>query len=373
MAPRRKRSDAPLTYKSSGVDVSANDDMVGRIESALQRTYDPRVISRHGGFAGLMRLDYHERLLKRRYKSPVLVAGTDGVGSKLLLGIEHQRIRTLGIDLVAMSVNDVLTAGAEPLLFLDYVACHKLVPAEVADLVSGVSDGCTEAGCALLGGETAEMPSMYRPGHFDLAGFCVGVVERRRIIDGRAVEPGDVIIGLASDGIHSNGYSLVHAALKSAGLTARRPTRARRAAPRPEPSLPVELGEPLADALLRPTRIYVRPVLKLLRSYTRKRVVRAMAHITGGGIAGNLPRVLPAGCTAHVQRDAWTPPPIFHLLQALGIDDEEMYRVFNMGIGFILVVRPAFAASVVARLTSFGEDARIIGEIRRGNQAFVWR
>ncbi|HRW55626.1 MAG TPA: phosphoribosylformylglycinamidine cyclo-ligase, partial [Phycisphaerae bacterium] len=333
-----------LTYKDSGVDVSANDVMVDKIGHALRRTYDPRVISRHGGFAGLMRLDYHERLLKRTYREPVLVAGSDGVGSKVLLGIEYKRIGSLGIDLVAMSVNDILTVGAEPLLFLDYVACHKLNPSEVADIVSGVSAGCVEAGCALLGGETAEMPSMYSPSHFDLAGFCVGVVERDRIINGDEVEPGDVIIGLASSGIHSNGYSLVHAALERMGKR-KRP--------------PVELNEPLADALLRPTRIYVQPVLKLLRSYRRKKVVRAMAHITGGGIGGNLPRVLPEGCAAHIRRDSWTPPPIFRLIQALGVDETEMYDVFNMGVGYILVVRPTFANAVMARLISAGETAKV--------------
>lgn len=354
MAKRAKK----LTYKSSGVDVGANDEMVDKIGAALRRTYDPRVMSRHGGFAGLMRLDYHERLLKHRYREPVLVAGSDGVGSKLLLGIQHQRIKSLGIDLVAMSVNDILTVGAEPLFFLDYVACHKLKPDEIAEIVTGVSDGCVEAGCALLGGETAEMPSMYAPSHFDLAGFCVGVVERRRIVDGADVEPGDAVIALASNGIHSNGYSLVHAAIERLGA---------------RKHLPVELGEPLVDALLRPTRIYVQPVLKLLRAYRRKRVVKAMAHITGGGIAGNLPRVLPDGCTAYIRRSTWSPPPIFKLIQALGVDESEMYDVFNMGVGFMLVVRPAFANAVVAKLNDAGETAWRIGTIRRGRQRVVWR
>lgn len=354
MAKRAKK----LTYKSSGVDVSANDVMVGKIKSALRRTYDPRVISRHGGFAGLMRLDYHERLLKRRYREPVLVAGSDGVGSKLLLGIRHKRIASLGIDLVAMSVNDILTVGAEPLFFLDYVACHKLDPSEIAEIVSGVSNGCVEAGCALLGGETAEMPAMYSPSHFDLAGFCVGVVERDRIVDGRDVEPGDVIIGLASSGIHSNGYSLVHAALER--LDERK-------------HLPVELGEPLEEALLKPTRIYVQPVLKLLRAYRRKRIVRAMAHITGGGIAGNLPRVLPDGCAAYIRRGTWPLPPIFRLIQSLGVDESEMYEVFNMGVGFILVVRPTFANAVVTKLNEAGETAWKIGTVRKGKTRVVWR
>jgi len=358
MAKREGQSADPLTYKASGVDISANDRMVERIKHSLQRTFDPRVLSRYGGFAGCMRLNFAEHLLKRKYLDPVLVAGADGVGSKLLYGIECGRVETLGIDLVAMSVNDVLCMGAEPLFFLDYVACHTLDPAQIAEIVEGVSVGCREAGCALLGGETAEMPSLYAPTHFDLAGFCVGVAEERRLIDAGSVEPGDVVVGLASDGIHSNGFSLVHEALK------RLPRKGR---------LPVELGEPLVDAVMRPTRIYVKPVLELLRHYQRKRVVRAMAHITGGGIEGNLSRVLPGDCNAHVSRKSWPVPPIFRLIQAAGVERDEMYRVFNMGIGFVLIVRPTFAESVMRQLTRRGERPYRIGVVRSGRGQLVWR
>ncbi len=358
MGKRTGNGDESLTYKASGVDTSANDRMVDLIRRSTQRTFDTRVLSRHGGFAGLFGLDYPERLLRRNYREPVLVAGTDGVGSKLLLALEHGRVRETGIDLVAMSVNDVLTVGAEPLFFLDYVACHRLVPEQIAEIVGGISDGCTQAGCALLGGETAEMPAMYRPTHFDLAGFCVGVVERRRIIDGQNVEPGDVILGLASSGIHSNGYSLVHK------LLARLPKQG---------DLPVDLGEPLADAVLRPTRIYVEPILALLKRYRRKRVVRAMAHVTGGGLPGNLPRVIPNDCDVHISRKSWPVPPVFDLLRTLGVEEEEMYRVFNMGIGFVLVVRPAFAGSITARLEKQGETVYRIGGVRRGSGKLIWR
>lgn len=349
---------AALTYKSAGVDISANDEMVDRIRRALRRTYGPRVLSRHNAFAGLMLLDFAEPILRRNYKQPVLVAGADGVGSKLLLGLRHHRIAGLGIDLVAMNVNDVLTCGAEPLFFLDYVACHKLEPARVAEIVGGISDGCLQAGCALLGGETAELPDLYEPEHFDLAGFCVGVVERRRIIDGSTVQPGDVVLGLASSGIHSNGYALVRKAV------ARLPRRGK---------LPVELGEPLVDALLRPTRIYAQSITALLKKYRRKRIVGAMAHITGGGLEGNLPRVIPKSCDVEIDRTSWPVPPIFRLLASTGIDRREMFRVFNMGIGYVLVVRAAFARSVAAFLKARGETVYRIGVVRRGSGRLRWR
>ncbi len=359
MAKRQNPNRSRLSYKQAGVDITANDRMVEKIRRSLRRTYDPRVLSRHNAFAGLMRLDYAESLLRRNYREPILVAGADGVGSKLLLGIEYGRIQTLGIDLVAMNVNDVLTLGAEPLFFLDYVACHRLEPAEIAEIVSGISDGCIEAGCALLGGETAELPDLYSPGHFDLAGFCVGVVERRRMIDGPTmVEPGDVVLGLASSGLHSNGYALARKALASFAKGGK---------------LPVDLGEPLADAALRPTRIYVKSVLAVLGKYRRKRVLRAMAHVTGGGLEGNLPRVLPSDCDVQIQKASWPVPPIMQLIRKAGVAEGEMYRVFNMGIGFVMVVRPAFAAGITAILEKQGEKVYRIGVIRRGNGRLVWR
>lgn len=348
---------ARLTYKDAGVHIAANDRMVQRIRNAVAATRDDRVLNGLNAFAGLFRLDYPGQLLRRNYRDPVLVAGTDGVGSKLLLGLQFGRVGDLGIDLVAMSVNDVLTTGAEPLFFLDYIACNKLVPARVAEIVEGVSRGCREANCALLGGETAEMPDLYTARHFDLAGFCVGVVERRRLIDGRHVEPGDAIIGLASNGIHSNGYALVRKLVTRLGK---------------RPELPVQLGEPLEDALLRPTRIYARSIRTLLARYRRKRVVRAMAHITGGGLEGNLPRVIPNHCDVVLRRKHWPVPPVFRLVERLGVSRSEMYRVFNMGIGFVLVVRPAFAQSVVRHLRRLGEDAYRIGTIRRGSGKLRW-
>ena len=347
-----------LTYKDAGVDVSANDEMVGRIRHAVARTHDDRVLARHNAFAGLFRLDYPGPLLRRNYRDPVLVSGADGVGSKLLLGLKYDRVADLGIDLVAMNVNDVLTTGAEPLFFLDYIACHTLVPAQVAGIVEGIARGCLQAECSLLGGETAEMPDLYAKSHFDLAGFCVGVVERRRIIDGRNVEPGDAVIGLASNGIHANGYALVRK------LVGRLSDRRR---------LPVDLGEPLADALLRPTRIYVQPIRELLKRYRRKRIVRAMAHITGGGLPGNVPRVVPDDCDVVIRRKSWPIPRVFRLLQKLGVGREEMYRVFNMGIGYVLIVRPAFANSVIRQLEKLGETVYRIGVVRRGSGRLRWR
>ena len=358
MARRSTKNGDALTYRSAGVDISANDRMVDKIKRSLRRTYDPRVMSRHNAFAGLMRIDYSEALLRKNYREPILVAGADGVGSKLLLGLEHGRVRNLGIDLVAMNVNDVLTTGAEPLFFLDYVACHKLNPDEIADIVEGISDGCTQAGCALLGGETAELPELYQNGHFDLAGFCVGVVDRPRIIDGPMLtQPGDVVLGLSSSGLHSNGYALARKALAKFG----------------KKKLPIDLGEPLADAALRPTRIYVKPVLSVLRKYRRKRVVRAMAHITGGGLEGNVPRVISKKCDVVLKRGSWPIPPIFKLVQKAGVAQREMYRVFNMGIGFVVVVRPMFADSVAALLKKQGESVHKIGFIRAGSGRLVWR
>lgn len=358
MAKRSRKNGNALTYRAAGVDISANDRMVEKIRRSLRRTYDPRVLSRHNAFAGLMRIDYSEALLRKNFREPILVAGADGVGSKLLLGLECGRVRNLGIDLVAMNVNDVLTTGAEPLFFLDYVACHKLNPDEIAEIVEGISDGCTQAGCALLGGETAELPELYKKGHFDLAGFCVGVVDRPRIIDGPTLtEPGDVVLGLASSGLHSNGYALARKALSSLGKR----------------KLPVDLGEPLEDAALRPTRIYVKSVVSVLRAYRRKRVVRAMAHITGGGLEGNLPRVISADCDIVLKRGSWPIPPIIQLVQKAGVAEPEMYRVFNMGIGFVLVVRPMFAGPITALLKKQGEAVYRIGTIRAGAGKLVWR
>jgi phosphoribosylformylglycinamidine cyclo-ligase len=289
-----------VTYRDAGVDLEAADALEDLIAPLVRRTYGPRVLPSHGAFAGLFRLDYDERLFARNYRDPVLVGCTDGVGSKLLVAIQAGRYDTIGIDLVAMSVNDLLCCGAEPLFFLDYVAVHKLQPEFVAQLVAGVATGCEQAGCALLGGETAEMPDLYRPRHFDLAGFAVGVVERQRMIARELVSPGDQLIGLPSSGLHSNGFALARKVLlKRAYLPLDEPVRA--------------LGEPLADTLLRPTRIYVRPVLRVLRHYRQQMMITGLAHITGGGLPANIPRMLPDGCEAVLRRGAWPVPPIFGL------------------------------------------------------------
>jgi len=341
------------TYKQAGVDIEAGDRLVDLIAPLVRRTYGPRVIGRPGGFAGMLRLDFNDRLFRRNYRDPVLVACTDGVGTKVLVAIQAGRLDTIGIDLVAMSVNDMLTCGAEPLLFLDYVAVSQLEPERVAEIVAGVVAGCEQADCVLLGGETAEMPDLYRPNDFDLAGFAVGVVELKRLGAMQTAEPGDVIVGLASNGLHSNGYSLVRRlVLDEAGVGL-------------DDHVP-ELGRTLGEELLAPTRIYVRPIVKLLGAYKVKRTIRGMAHITGGGLPGNVARCLPKGCHAAIRPDSWPVPPIFTYLQSLGVDEEEMYRVFNMGIGYTLIVRPAFVASVMRRLTRSGERPYEIGTVRRG-------
>ena len=343
-----------MTYADSGVDIEAGDRVVSLIESMMRRTHGPRVIGRHGAFAGMFRLDYNEKLFKRNYRDPVLVACTDGVGTKVKLAAQLGVYNTVGIDCVAMNINDLIVQGAEPLFFLDYLGLHKVVPEQTAQMVEGVAKGCELAGCALLGGETAEMPDVYSEGDFDIAGFAVGVVELGRAIDPSLVRAGDVIIGLASSGIHSNGYSLVRKIIERKKLKLDR-THA-------------ELGDrPLADILLEPTRIYARPIVKLLRKYRVKRVVSGMAHITGGGLPGNLNRALTNRFDAVLDPSAWDLPPIFPFLQQHGrVAQDEMYRVFNMGIGFTLIVRPSFAESIVAQLRRSGEDARIIGQISRG-------
>ncbi|HUU96610.1 MAG TPA: phosphoribosylformylglycinamidine cyclo-ligase [Phycisphaerae bacterium] len=348
------------TYREAGVDLDAAERLVSRIGPLLRRTYGPRVLELAGGFAGAFRLDYDERLFARNYRSPVLVACTDGVGSKVLIAIRAKRYDTIGIDLVAMNVNDLLTCGTEPLVFLDYVAIHKLKPEVVAQIVGGVAVGCEQAGCTLLGGETAEMPGLYRRGHFDLAGFAVGVVERGRMIQRHHVQPGDELIGIASNGLHSNGYALARKLLLvDAGLRLHEPVRA--------------LGEPLVDALLRPTRIYVRPVLQALRRYTGRPRVTGMAHITGGGLPGNVPRLLADDCDAVIRLGSWPIPPIFALLERYGVEEAEMYRVFNMGIGFVLAVRPGSVAPVLRALKRAGEQAFVIGRVRRGRRRVEFR
>ncbi|MEM6393487.1 MAG: phosphoribosylformylglycinamidine cyclo-ligase [Planctomycetota bacterium] len=352
---RSKGKGAGLTYAGSGVDIEAGDAVVGRIKGHMRRTYGPRVLGRHGAFAGMLRLDYNEALFSHNYREPVLVACTDGVGTKVLLAVETGMIDGIGRDCVAMNVNDLIVQGAEPVLFLDYVGVHKVEPAVIERIVRGVAEGCELAGCALLGGETAEMADVYDDGEFDLAGFSVGVVELSRAVENDRAEPGDVVIGLGSSGVHSNGYSLVRAVLKKARLKLDK--------------VYPELDETrtLGEVLLEPTRIYARPIVSLLQGYKRKRPIAGMAHITGGGLPGNVNRALPDDVDAMIETKAWEVPAVFRFLQKKGkIADDEMWRVFNMGIGYTLIVRPHFAEAVMAKLRRKGEAVYRIGKIVKG-------
>ncbi len=329
-----------LTYRDAGVDIEAGDALVERIKPFAKRTMRPEVLAGIGGFGGLVEIG-------KRYRDPVLVAGTDGVGTKLMLAFKLGRHDTVGIDLVAMSVNDILVQGAEPLFFLDYYATGKLDVDVAAAVIKGIAAGCEQAGCALIGGETAEMPGMYAPGEYDLAGFAVGVVERTRIIDGSGIVAGDVVLGLASSGPHSNGFSLIRRIVAASGA---------------DFAAPFASADPgsLGDALMAPTRIYVKPLLALLRELP----VKGMAHITGGGLVENVPRMLPAGLQARLERAAWTRPAIFDWLQRHGnVADAEMHRVFNCGIGMAVVVAAADAQRAVRFLEAAGERTFNIGEI----------
>lgn len=357
--PESKRGRG-LTYADSGVDIEAGDEAVRLIQQHIRRTQGPRVIDNPGGFAGLFRLDFNEQLFRRNYRDPVLVACTDGVGSKVLLAIEMGVHDTVGVDLVAMSVNDLIVQGAEPLLFLDYIGIHRIDPAQIERVVAGVARGCEIAGCALVGGETAELPDVYKAGDYDLAGFAVGVVELSRAMDTARVEPGDVVLGLESDGVHSNGYSLVRRIVAEAGLELGRIY----------PDL--DAGRTLGEVLLTPTRIYAQPVVRAQRHYKVKKVVSGMAHITGGGLAGNLSRSLHPGVDAVIDWSSWAPPAVFGFLARHGgVEEGEMRRVFNMGIGYCLIVRPSFADALARRLERFGERVHRIGRIVKGSGRVV--
>ncbi|MFN0061162.1 MAG: phosphoribosylformylglycinamidine cyclo-ligase [Myxococcaceae bacterium] len=332
------------TYKDAGVDIEAGDALVERIKPFAAKTNRPEVMSGVGGFGGLFALP------PGRYQNPVLVAGTDGVGTKLKVAFTARRHSTIGIDLVAMSVNDVLTCGAEPLFFLDYFATSRLELDDAAAVIQGVAKGGELAGCALLGGETAELPGFYARGEYDLAGFCVGVVERQRIIDGKRIQPGDVIIGLGSSGLHSNGYSLARKVLLEDRKLSLDDT-------------PRGLGETLADVLLAPTRIYVKDILALLAAVD----IKGMAHITGSGIPGNVPRCMPDGTRAVLEASRWPLPPVFSLIAELGsVQNDEMYNTFNMGLGFVVVVAKTDAAAALNLLKTRGVAAWEVGRIERG-------
>ena len=326
-----------LSYRDAGVDIDAGDALVEAIKPYARRTMRPEVLTGLGGFGALVEIS-------KKYREPVLVAGTDGVGTKLKLAFQLNRHDTVGIDLVAMSVNDVLVQGAEPLFFLDYFACGKLDLASATDVIKGVARGCELAGCALIGGETAEMPGMYPAGEYDLAGFAVGVVEKSAIIDGKDIVAGDAVLGLASSGAHSNGYSLIRAIIERA-----------------QPDLQADFhGRPLAEVLLEPTRIYVKPLLALMQRIR----IKGLAHITGGGLVENIPRALPEGVTAVLQKSAWPMPPLFNWLQQHGgVAESEMHRVFNCGIGMTVIIAEQDVAAALHLLGEAGESVYRIGRI----------
>lgn len=337
-------SNSSATYKEAGVDIEAGNSFVKMIKPLVKSTLRPEVLTDLGGFGGLFALG-------NKYKNPVLVSGTDGVGTKLKLAFMADRHNTVGIDLVAMCVNDVIVQGAEPLFFLDYLATGKLEPEKAAQVVSGIAEGCRQAGCALIGGETAEMPGFYTDGEYDIAGFTVGAVEKDKIIDGSTICKGDLVIGIASSGLHSNGYSLARRIIFD----------------RMQLSINdhiAELGCTVADALLTPTRIYVKSLLDLLGSFA----IKGIAHITGGGLLENIPRILPADCNVQLKCGSWEIPAIFTMLQTAGnVEKDEMHRTFNMGLGMVLVVSAAKANAVIDRLHQLGEKAWLVGEVMENN------
>lgn len=328
-----------LSYRDAGVDINAGDSLVEKIKPFAKRTMRPEVLGDLGGFGALVEIS-------QKYRQPVLVSGTDGVGTKLKLAFEWDQHDTVGIDLVAMSVNDILVQGAEPLFFLDYFACGKLNVERAATVIKGIATGCEQSRCALIGGETAEMPGMYPDGEYDLAGFAVGVVEKEQVINGRNIVAGDIVLGLASNGIHSNGYSLVRKIIERA---------------QPELDAEFENGKTLRQAIIAPTRLYVKPVLAALKQFT----IKGMAHITGGGISENVPRILPDNTVASIDAQSWPLPKLFQWLQQAGqVDIQEMYRTFNCGIGMVVIVDAADAVVVQHFLQQQGETVYQIGTIR---------
>ena len=334
-----------LSYRDAGVDIDAGDSLVEKIKPYAKRTMRPEVLGDLGGFGALVEIS-------QKYRQPVLVSGTDGVGTKLKLAFDWNKHDTIGIDLVAMCVNDILVQGAEPLFFLDYFACGKLDVERAASVIKGIAAGCEQSGCALIGGETAEMPGMYPDGEYDLAGFAVGVVEKDQIITGRDIVAGDVILGLASNGIHSNGYSLVRKIIDHA-----------------QPNLDAELtpSQTLREAILAPTRLYVKPILAALKQFT----IKGMAHITGGGITENVPRILPNNTVANINTDSWSLPKLFQWLQQAGqVQMQEMYRTFNCGIGMVIIVDAKEATTIQQFLQQQGETVYQIGTVqaRQGNE-----
>ena len=355
------RNMAKATYKDAGVDLDVYQESMSRLPKLMQRTFSPRVMRLDGGFAGLFKVDFKNGLFSRGYQNPILVSGTDGVGTKLKVASLTDRHDTVGIDLVAMCVNDVICCGAEPLFFLDYVAMSHDDPERLEQIVSGISDGCVDADCALLAGETAIMPDLYAKGEYDLAGFCVGIVEEDDLIDGSKITTEDVILGVESVGLHSNGYSLARKVIFDiAGFSIGDHIE--------------ELGQTVGEVLLTPTKIYARPLRKILQHYTVKNVVHGIAHITGGGLEENLERILPEKVTAVIQGGSWNVPPVFPWLQKLGeIEDAEMRRVFNCGLGMAIVVSGYYADSICKSLERDGLRCTQIGHIQEGPKGVVVR
>ncbi len=327
-----------ISYRDAGVDIEAGDALVEQIKPYAKRTMRPEVLAGIGGFGSLFEMP-------KKFKNPVLVSGTDGVGTKLKLAFELNKHDTVGIDLVAMSVNDILVQGAEPLFFLDYFACGKLEVGTAAQVIKGIAEGCEQSGCALVGGETAEMPGMYPAGEYDLAGFAVGCVDKENIINGLSITAGDVVLGLASSGAHSNGYSLIRKLIEKSGIDFESDF----------------YGRKFKDVVMAPTKIYVKSLLKLIETLP----IKGMAHITGGGITENVPRVLPQGLTAEINKHSWAMPPLFTWLQAQGnVTDAEMHRTFNCGIGMVVIMAKEYADAAQALLSEAGETVSVIGHIR---------
>lgn len=339
-------------YKNAGVDIAAGNEAVERMKKHVKRTFRPEVLTDLGGFGALFGLN------KDKYEEPVLVSGTDGVGTKLKIAFAMDKHDTIGIDAVAMCVNDIVVQGAEPLFFLDYLACDKVVPEKIESIVAGIAEGCHESGCALIGGETAEMPGMYAEGEYDIAGFTVGVVDKSKIVNGSTIQAGDIVIGLASSGVHSNGFSLVRKLLlEQAGHAL-------------QDRLPELGGEALGDVLLTPTKLYVKPVLGLLE----KVQVKGMAHITGGGFIENIPRVLPEGVNVEIDYGSWPILPIFSLLQQTGdVSNRDMFTTFNMGIGLVIVVAEQDAEAALSALRASGETPYVIGRVTEGDRIVTFK
>lgn len=351
---------SPVTYKDSGVDLEVYEEAMQRLPRLMHRTYSPRVLRNDGGFAGLFQLDFNCALFARKYEQPILVSGTDGVGTKLKVAQLAGRHNTVGIDLVAMCVNDILCCGAEPLFFLDYVAMSRDNPALLESIVEGISQGCLRSDCSLLGGETAIMPDLYQGEDYDLAGFCVGVVERKHLISGEQISPNDVVIGIQSSGFHSNGFSLIRKVVfEHAGLTI--------------DSSVDQFGKTVSEILLEPTLIYTQLTRRLLGHYKVKNVVHGIAHITGGGLLENTERILKGKVDLVFDADAWEVPATFRWLQSLGeISEEEMFRVFNMGIGLVYIVNPFYANTVFDLASSLGLKAWTIGKVVEGSGKSLW-